>query len=130
MHSKDKWNRVGIFFLTSKGPLEHFCILSEAERYGDYLVYPTSHDRIWLSFYQREYGVDFDFFPRGRIAYNLRENYYRVFYDRCVLQYAQCLAGRMKQKHIELNEDEHYQCHMCNPHYSSVSGSIFGEVEV
>ena len=71
---------VGIFFFADGNLLLHTCPFSDALPYGDFLNYPLSHDDVWIKRYQAQYKVDFDYWPRGRIIYNTKENAYTVFY--------------------------------------------------
>lgn len=71
--------QVGLFFLVSGELLLHRCFLEKAEVYGDFINYPYSHDEIWEKHYREKYQVDFDFYPRGRIVYNKKDNH-NIFY--------------------------------------------------
>ena len=59
---------VGIFFVVDNMFLIHKCSLDEAEKYGDFLIYPKSHMEIWDKHYYYKYKVDFDYYPRGTIV--------------------------------------------------------------
>lgn len=74
-------NQVGLFFIVQNDLLLHSCMLDEGESYGDFLNYPLSHDKVWQEYYQKKYHVDFDYYPRGRIIYNKREQRYVLYYD-------------------------------------------------
>lgn len=108
---------VAVFFFVKDRFLVHGCRLSDAESYGDFLIYPKSHFDIWDTFYIHRYGVDYDYFPRGRIAYRKSDNTYQILFDRCIEDKIKTLAERFTGRKVILGLDEHYQCHMCNAGY-------------
>ena len=108
---------IGLFFVVNGKLLLHTCHLDDGEPYGDFINYPESHDAIWQRKYAHSYGVDFDYFPRGRIIYNRIENVYLLYHDPCVASEAEYLHGRYLQGICIIELDEHYQCHKCNKHY-------------
>ena len=116
--------QVGIFFLARGKLLLHTCTFDEASSYGDFLNYPFSHDDVWTKHYQARYKVDFDYWPRGRIIYNTKTGAYTVFYDRCMEDSVFIIAQSLKSQNISLRQDEHYQCHTCNPYYAFVEGNV------
>lgn len=116
--------RVGIFFFADGNLLLHTCPLADALPYGDFLNYPLSHDDVWIKHYQAQYKVDFDYWPRGRIIYNTKENAYTVFYDSCMAQQIPLLVQSCGDQKVVLKRDEHYQCHMCNPFYSFIEAGL------
>lgn len=116
-------NRVGIFFCVEGKLLLHSCSLEDAAPYGDFLNYPMSHDEVWARNYQHRFKVDFDYWPRGRVIYNRAENKYLLYYDQCMEAQARALAKCFGDVSVELQRDEHYQCHGCNPNYSYICWS-------
>ncbi|MDO4731880.1 MAG: hypothetical protein Q4B14_07180 [Clostridia bacterium] len=110
-------NQVCLFFYVQGRFLIHGCDLKEAEAYGDFLVYPDSHFEIWDRFYYDTYGVDFDYFPRGRVAYNKAEKKYYLYYDTCIENKVQSLIDSYDSGDVLLKYDEHYQCSKCNLNY-------------
>ena len=111
-------NSVCLFFCVYGEFLIHGCSLNEAESYGDFLNYPDSHFEIWEKNYEEYYGVDFDFFPRGRVAYCKSENRFWIYYDKCIEDKVICLIDEYYDKEVSLKYDEHYQCHSCNQEYN------------
>lgn len=109
--------KVGLFFYVNGKFLLHGCSLEEAEPYGDFLVYSDSHLEVWEKNYHNRYGVDFDFFPRGRVAYRKSTQTYQILYDRCIGDNIQQLVDLYGEEAVSLGYDEHYQCHMCNEDY-------------
>ena len=110
-------NNVCVFFYVHGKFLVHGCSLDEAESYGDFLVYPDSHMEIWDKYYYEQYGVDFDFFPRGRIAYCKSEDKYWIYFDKCIEDKIIDLIDGRNHNKVSLKYDEHYQCHCCNQDY-------------
>ena len=108
---------VCLFFYVHGEFLIHGCTLDEAEEYGDFLVYPDSHFELWEKNYEEKYGVDFDFFPRGRVAYNKKEKKYWMYYDSCIGGEVQVLIDAYYDGEVLLKYDEHYQCHQCCVNY-------------
>ena len=110
-------NQVCLFFYVRGEFLIHGCALEEAENYGDFLVYPQSHFEIWDQYYYDKYGVDFDFFPRGRVAYSRMENKFWVYSDHCIEECVRQLIDTCYDRDVVWSYDEHYQCYLCNQNY-------------
>ena len=108
---------VGIFFVVNHQVLLHKCELAEAEKYGDFLNYPESHMEIWDKYYCKKYRVDFDYYPRGRIIYNLKEKIYYIYYDKCLKEELKKLGIIPQNTKVKLLTDYHYKCHTCNKNY-------------
>lgn len=108
---------VGLFFYVNGEFLFHSCSLEDAEEYGNFLIYPQSHMEIWDENYIWEYGVDFDYFPRGRINYRKTDGTFLVYCDRCIGDEILPFADKYCGKLIYLDYDERYQCHKCNRNY-------------
>lgn len=109
--------RIGLFFYVHGEFLFHSCSLEDAENYGDFLIYPKSHMEIWERYYAETYGVDFDFFPRGRVAYRKSNQTFVVYYDRCIEEEMREFIDMHYEGDVSLGYDEHYQCHKCNRDY-------------
>jgi hypothetical protein len=108
---------VGLFFVANGTLLLHKCAISEAEPYGDFLNYPESHDKVWRREHYKQYRVDFDYFPRGRIVYNRVAGTYSLYHDACITDMAESLVELYPRGKCTAALDEHYQCHICNPDY-------------
>ena len=109
-------NQVCLFFYVNGQFLIHGCALADAERYGDFLVYPESHFALWEKYYSKRYRVDFDFFPRGRVAYRQSDQTFQILYDRCIGEAIHTLTSSYDGT-VSLGFDEHYQCRKCNKDY-------------
>lgn len=99
-----------------KNFLIHKCENNEAEKYGDFLNYPDSHMEIWDKYYYKKYKVDFDYYPRGRVVYNLKEDTYYIYHDKCIKDLNKILEYYKCEKYKVLT-DFHYQCSSCNKNY-------------
>ena len=71
-------NQVCLFFYVNGQFLIHGCELKDAETYGDFLIYPGSHFDVWESNYAKRYSVDFDYYPRGRVAYRKTNRTFQI----------------------------------------------------
>jgi hypothetical protein len=111
---------VGLFFVVDGKLLFHGCNMDEVE-VGEYLPrfvnYPESHAGVWEREYQELYGVDFDYYPRGRLLYDRETNFLMVYADPCIKDVAEKLAMAYKDGPRRISTDEHYQCHLCNEDY-------------
>jgi hypothetical protein len=98
--------QVGIFFVAEDGLLLHTCAISDGEPYGDFVSFPESHDAVWQQEYACRYGVDFDFYPRGRVICDRKKGIYKLFYDPCAVVEAEGLRLRHPEGPCELHLDE------------------------
>lgn len=110
-------NKVGLFFYVNGDFLFHGCKLDDAEHYGEFLIYSESHYDIWEKYYEGLYKVDFDYYPRGRVVYNRKENVYIIYYDQCIEREIENIKLKYEGKKVVLALDEHYQCYICNQYY-------------
>lgn len=108
---------IGLFFYVDGEFLLSTCSLHEAEKYGDFLNYPDSHDNIWQMKYATKYMVDFDYFPRGRIVYRISDATYLIYFDNCLIDIIDKIPSVLSLDNYMLCQDEHYQCHNCNEFY-------------
>lgn len=117
LDNKENFNMdVSLFFVVNGKFLIHCCKKENGEKYGDFINYPQSHMEIWDKYYYKKYHVDFDYFPRGRVVYNIKENKYYVYHDKCIKDLSNIVGTEDKEK-IEIREDFHYQCYKCNKNY-------------
>jgi hypothetical protein len=109
--------QVGLFFVVGGVLLMHSCPIEDIEPYVKFINYPESHDEVWQREYAMKFGVDFDYFPRGRIVYNIRTEKYLLYHDPCISDIAESLRKLYPEGTCITALDEHYQCHSCNPDY-------------
>lgn len=110
-------NQVCLFFYVNGRFLIHGCTLDEAEEYGDFLIYPGGHFDIWDKEYANRYHVDYDYFPRGRVAYNRVKQEFQILFDRCIADKMPQFAEERYTTAYTLGLDAHYRCHRCNRGY-------------
>lgn len=108
---------VGLFFFVDGAFKLHVTELKDASEYGDFLVYDGSHNDVWNERYAKDYGVDFDYFPRGRIAYRKPDETFLIYYDECIKEEVKELSRLALNDKYEFVTDEHYVCHKCNKNY-------------
>lgn len=106
-----------LFFHVNGKLLFHGCSLDAAEPYGEFLNYPHGHDKIRRKYYAPKYNVDFDYYPRGRVVYRKSDDTYLIYYDKCMKPDIGKITEKYAGQKLELDYDEHYQCHMCNDDY-------------
>lgn len=107
---------VGLFFYVNGSLLMQTCSLKKAEKYGDFLVYPYSHDEIWTKLHQKKHGKEYDYYPRGRIVYYEPERVFWIYRDSCIPDIVmKDLTGIIGN--VIYKTDEHYVCHRCNRNY-------------
>jgi len=108
---------VGIFFFVNGRYLFHGCGLDSAERYGKFLIYPAGHFDVWEKYHSRRYRVDYDYYPRGRVAYDTEAKIYRILTDCCTASTLDRLVALYDGESCTVDFDEHYKCQHCNPFY-------------
>ena len=69
MNSENSNIGPALFFCVNGDLLFHVCSLEEAEPYGMFSNFPHSHYDVWNKNYENKYGVEFDYYPRGRVVY-------------------------------------------------------------
>lgn len=125
--------QVGIFFIVQNSIIVDKLSIYEAPR-NELFIEFGEHYNFWLSFRPiTKLEVLFkshayDFFPRGRVVYDIKSNQTSLFIDRCVR--ANTLSDITKQfelagNQIKVRYDEHYQCHSCNRKFMDDSDDNF-----
>lgn len=115
----------GLFFYVDGKFLVHRCEMKGGETYGNFVGYPKSHLEIWERNYLQKYHVDFDYYPRGRFIYDREVMMHRVYRDLCIPDeiLEKMIKSCIGEKYLLL-EDDHYQCHLCNPEYAEIYEDI------
>lgn len=106
-----------LFFCVDGNLLFHGCSLEDGEPYGKFINYPHSHFDIWNDNYEQKYGVEFDYYPRGRVVYRSSDDTFLIYYDKCMEPHLESVTSMYAGRSIITDYDEHYQCHMCNEDY-------------
>ena len=66
--------------------------------------------------------MSYDYFPRGRVLFTVKEGRYWVYVDRCTHSDPVIIAEivgefGLPEEKFEVRLDSHYRCHACNPQY-------------
>lgn len=114
--------KVGLFFFFNNDFAFTGCDLTDAQEYGDFLVYDESHYAAWERFSGDALvdgrRVDYDYFPRGRVTYRKSDDTFIIYYDKCIEKEIKRLAKNYDGRNVLFALDEHYCCHNCNPDYT------------
>lgn len=116
---------VNLFFKVKDNFLIHECSNLEALKYGDFLNYPVSHFDIWNKYYKKRFMTDFDYYPRGRVIYNIKDKCYYIYHDKCINEKElKIIVDKYKDKNYKILLDSHYSCHRCNKDYIDIGGDF------
>lgn len=71
---------------------------------------------------------DYDYYPRGRVIYDTKNDTYNIFIDKCInkndiIEEIISEYYLPKDKVKITDNDEHYKCHLCNDNYSIITES-------
>lgn len=94
----------------------------------------NSHYDFW-KYLQRVYRefrtIDYDYYPRGRVVYNTKDDTYYLYLDKCIqnMKSIRTIISELNLplKKVEVKSDEHYQCHECSEDYIGISENYEGE---
>lgn len=108
--------QIGVFFCLEDILTKQYNI-QEGIRQGILYNPPEGHDRVWRKQFEETYKEKYDFWPRGRVAYNTNSRQYIIYYDKCLTQ--DTLDQVRKLFGIDENQvryiiDEYYSCHICS----------------
>lgn len=108
---------VGPFFCIEDKIYAHLVPLTEAESYGACLTTSVSHLDFWDKSLAHNFpGVEYDFFPRGRVVY--KQGLFILYVD-CCLDYLPAIEAILSAFMVggehawTIDYDEHYQCAAC-----------------
>lgn len=107
---------VALFFVVDGQILLHKCRLENAEHYAEMRNYPRSHMDVWERHYKLKYNKDFDFYPRGRVIYDMRKDEFKIFYDTCCAKQAFKIRMMLGNRTCILKDDSNYNCSICRNH--------------
>lgn len=115
---------VGIFYIINNILFSEKTEIKKAIKYGNNLTHEGSHDKFWnkrLVKLEISKKVEFDYYPRGRVIYDLKEKVFKIFIDKCINNTK--IIGKINRD-FNLGEnigiydnDEHYVCSKCNSEY-------------
>lgn len=109
--------KIGLFFCTQEGLIACTYDKQEGKQQGVFIIPTEGHDRVWRSQYEQEQGVGYDYWPRGRVAYNTSSRQYVVYHDTCIQveEIQQVIqAFGIQDEDIRYTVDEYYSCHACS----------------
>lgn len=108
-------SRVGAFFFIGDHIISNDIETEQGDTYGDYINY-SSHWDLWRTFVEQypEYEcLDYDYFPRGRVVYNVKRGKYILYADPKIndRKYIDKIEKQfcIKPGSYEIGFDEHYQ---------------------
>jgi len=117
--------QIGIFFLVGDSIVSDKVEIHNAQRYELFIEY-GEHYNFWLDFEpstkheQLFKSHAYDYFPRGRVIYDLKNNQVVLFIDRCIGSTSITNVSdefTLSGNQVKVRYDEHYQCHTCNQSY-------------
>lgn len=116
--------QVGIFFLIDGIVLRDSLPVEKAEPYGNNIEHGGHYD-YWLNLLPTNAAESafkahaYDYYPRGRIVYNRKQQQAKLYIDRCINKAAIKLIHQdfALPDNTKIGYDTHYQCHRCNPDY-------------
>ena len=118
-HIPESMGQVGIFWIID-GDIAGYGLESCAGgNYGDFKIYPGDHYGTWNDICRESQELllyAYDYFPRGRIAYNTVKDLYLIYIDRCIDTELsrRSLVERFKiPANHEFKYDVHYSCNGC-----------------
>ena len=97
----------------------------------------NNHYDYWHSlqrFYPEFRRLDYDYYPRGRVIYNSKEKKFHLYADQCILDDESLIDAIIEELSLPaastiVGDDEHYQCHNCNPDYLKIAENYSGDLE-
>jgi hypothetical protein len=124
---------VGIFFYVNRILHIESTPLSQAECRGDdFLIHPSDHISYWETALVNTIpglkGKSYDFYPRGRVAYSIRNDKFLLHHDICIPEKKIAKVMKMmnlRRSQTKIDLDAHYRCAGCNGNY--VSDSIWDD---
>ncbi|MDA3733091.1 hypothetical protein PBV87_16565 [Niameybacter massiliensis] len=109
--------QIGVFFCQQDDILTKKYDRQQGTIQGVFYNPPEGHDRVWRNEFEAKFNEKYDFWPRGRVAYNTNSKQYVIYYDKCLKE---DVLDKVRQSfEIESNEvrfvvDEYYSCNACS----------------
>jgi len=114
---------VGIFFFVGCELIIDAVPLEYGEMYGDTIQHGSHYD-YWQYFIptnEAEIALKeraYDAYPRGRVIFFPKQEYYRLYADRCLIdEQIRMVIQTFKLENVTISRDEHYKCARCNPEF-------------
>ncbi|MGO9566799.1 MAG: hypothetical protein ACLP5H_04575 [Desulfomonilaceae bacterium] len=123
---------VGIFFYANSSLHIESTPLSQAEQRGeDILIHGGDHKYYWENTLAQSTpghrDKSYDFFPRGRVAYSIKDAKFYLYHDICIpqtqIKEVMAIMNLPEPPATVIDLDGNYRCASCNGNY--VSDSIW-----
>ena len=119
--------QVRIFFVIGDELFIASSPLSAAVPYGDFRIRPGDHASFWKEIVRAKpslSSVSYNFYPRGRVLFNAKDETFRVYVDRRTREDRGVVAQILDEFHLPENKtkirrDSRYNCPICTPHEMS-----------
>jgi hypothetical protein len=112
--------RVGIIYLVAGELFIDATPLAQAGRHGDCAIHERGHISYWAELIRsgRVPDSEYEEFPRGRVAYDIKAGKFMLLADECILRRKGIVGKILSRLHIppkntEVSTDSHYRCFHC-----------------
>ncbi|MGL5378537.1 hypothetical protein [Clostridium sp.] len=109
-------NRIGVFFYVEGKIISEQYKLQEGMQQGVFISPPEGHDRVWRRAHGDTTQKSYDFWPRGRVAYNTNSKQFVMYHDECLEQFTLNQIREIfeiSSEQVRYVKDEYYTCHQC-----------------
>lgn len=114
---------VGIMYVVRGKLLIDATPLTQAGRYGDFAIHERGHISFWNQLVRsgRVPDSEYEQFPRGRVAYDIKAGKFTLLADRCILRRKNIVGKILSRlqiplKNTEVGADSDYRCFRCLGH--------------
>jgi hypothetical protein len=111
---------VGIMYVVRGKLLIDSTPLDQAGRYGDFAIHEGGHIEYWAELIRSGLvpNSEYEEFPRGRVAYDIKAGKFILLADRCILRRKSIVGKILSRLHIppnntEVSTDSRYRCFCC-----------------
>ena len=114
---------VGIMYVVRGKLLIDSTPLTQAGRYGDFAIHERAHIEYWAELVKKGEvpNSEYEEFPRGRVAYDIKAGKFTLLADRCILRRKNIVGKILSRlqiplKNTEVGADSDYRCFRCLGH--------------
>ena len=111
---------IGIMYLVRGKLLIDSTPLAQAGRYGDFAIHEGGHIEYWAELIRSGPvpNSEYEEFPRGRVAYDIKTGKFMLLADRCILRrkgIVRKILSRLQipPKSTDISTDSHNLCFRC-----------------